>query len=88
MSAIDEKTKEKVLIQGIIDLYYINQNNEIVLVDYKTDYVEKGKEEELINKYKEQLKIYKQAIEKALNKKVKKIYLYSVYLNEAIKVAI
>ena len=88
MSVIDEKTKEKVLIQGIIDLYYINQNNEIVLVDYKTDYVEKGKEEELINKYKEQLKIYKQAIEKALNKKVKKIYLYSVYLNEAIKVAI
>ena len=88
MSVIDEKTKEKVLIQGIIDLYYINQNNEIVLVDYKTDYVEKGKEEELINKYKEQLKIYKQAIEKALNKKVEKIYLYSVYLNEAIKVAI
>lgn len=88
MSVIDEKTKEKILIQGIIDLYYINQNDEIVLVDYKTDYVEKGKEEELINKYKEQLKIYKQAIEKALNKKVKKIYLYSVYLNEAIKVAI
>ena len=88
MSIIDEKTKEKVLIQGIIDLYYINKNNEIVLVDYKTDYVEKGKEEELINKYKEQLKIYKQAIEKALNKKVEKIYLYSVYLNEAIKVAI
>ena len=88
MSVIDEKTKEKILIQGIIDLYYINQNDEIVLVDYKTDYVEKEKKEELINKYKEQLAIYKQAIEKALNKKVENIYLYSVYLNEAIKVAI
>lgn len=86
MSVIDEKTKEKILIQGIIDLYYINQNNEIVLVDYKTDYVEK--EEELINKYKEQLAIYKEAIEKALNKKVEKIYIYSTYLNKEINIAI
>lgn len=86
MSVIDENTKESILIQGIIDLYYINQNNEIVLVDYKTDYVEKNNEQELIEKYKPQVKIYKKAIEEALNKNVEKVYIYSVYLNKEILV--
>ena len=86
MSVIDENTKESILIQGIIDLYYINQNNEIVLIDYKTDYVEKNNEQELIEKYKPQLKIYKKAIEEALNKNVEKVYIYSVYLNKEILV--
>ena len=83
-SVIDENTKERILIQGIIDLYYINQNNEIVLVDYKTDYVEKNNEQELIEKYKTQLTIYKRAIEEALDKKVEKAYVYSIYLNKEI----
>lgn len=84
MSVIDENTKERILIQGIIDLYYINKNDEIVLVDYKTDYVANNNEQELIEKYKSQLQIYKNAIEEALNKKVERIYIYSVYLNKAI----
>ena len=39
---------EKVLVQGIIDLYYINKNDELVLVDYKTDYVQKGEEQRAV----------------------------------------
>jgi len=72
------------LVQGIIDLYYINQKNELVLLDYKTDYVENGKEKELKNKYLEQLKIYKQALEQALQRKVDKVYIYSTYLDKEI----
>ena len=75
--------KEKILVQGIIDLYFINKNDEIVLLDYKTDYV--SNEQELIEKYKEQLKIYKNALEQALNKKVSKIVIYSIYLNKEIE---
>ena len=30
---------ESVLVQGVIDLYYINSDDELVLVDFKTDYV-------------------------------------------------
>lgn len=75
-------TEEKILVQGIIDLYYINKNNEIVLVDYKTDYVKN--EQELMDRYKEQLDIYKKALEQALNKKVSKTCIYSVYLNKEI----
>ena len=77
---------ENLLVQGIIDLYYINENGNIVLIDYKTDYVEAGKEYELIKKYKVQLKLYKSALEQALEKKVENAYIYSLYLNKEILV--
>ena len=74
--------EDEVLVQGIIDLYYINKNNKLVLVDYKTDYVKNG--EELIEKYKVQLEIYKTALEEALQRKVDKVYIYSTYLDKPI----
>ena len=80
-----EEIEEKLLIQGIIDLYYINENDEIILVDYKTDYVERGKEQELIGKYKKQLELYCKAIEEANKKQVSRIYIYSVYLGREIE---
>ena len=80
-----ENKEDMILVQGIIDLYYINQNDEIILVDYKTDYVEDGKEQDLVNKYRIQLDLYKQALEKSLNKKVSKTYIYSIYLEKEIE---
>ena len=77
---------DRILVQGIIDLYFINQNGEVVLVDYKTDYVEKEKEYELVDKYKKQLEIYKRAIEQALGKGVDKCFIYSVYLEKLIEI--
>ena len=76
--------EENILVQGIIDLYYINEKDELVLVDYKTDYVEIGKEKELLEKYQKQLDLYKKALESALNRKVNKTYIYSVYLEKEI----
>ena len=75
-----EDTEEVILVQGIIDLYYQNKKGEYVLVDYKTDYVEKGQELELIEKYRKQLEIYKQALEEALETKINKVYIYSTRL--------
>ena len=72
---------EDILVQGIIDLYFIDENNKLVLLDYKTDYVEQGKEELLIKKYEKQLELYKQALEDALNRKVDEIYIYSTWIN-------
>ncbi len=81
----NQEVEEDILVQGIIDLYYINENDKLVLVDYKTDYVEKGKDEELLNKYRKQLDLYKRALESALNRKVDKVYIYSVYLEKEIE---
>lgn len=79
-------TDEDILVQGIIDLYYINKDDDIILVDYKTDYVESGNEKELKDKYSKQLEIYKKALEQGLNKKVKKSMIYSVYLEKLIEI--
>lgn len=80
-----KEVEEKILVQGIIDLYYIDRNDNLVLLDYKTDYLENGAEE-LIQKYDNQLQLYKKALEDALNRKVDKIYIYSTYLGKAIKI--
>ena len=77
------ENSENILVQGIIDLYYINQNDELILVDYKTDYTQdEGKD--LVDKYKVQLEIYKKALEEALKIPVKETYIYSIYANKAI----
>ena len=81
----NEEIEEKILVQGVIDLYYIDKNGEVILVDYKTDYIKKGKNE-LIYKYQSQLLLYKRALEEALQTKVSKVYIYSTYLNEVIEV--
>ena len=82
----EEDTDENVLVQGIIDLYYITQEGKLVLVDYKTDYVEAGEEKQLVNKYKSQLELYKNALESALNRKVDEIYIYSTWLGRECEV--
>ena len=84
MYDISKENDENILVQGIIDLYYIDKDGKLVLVDYKTDYVEAGKENELVEKYKEQLYLYRGALEKALNRKVDRMWIYSLYLNESI----
>ena len=82
----DTNIEDNILVQGIIDLYYINKDDEIILVDYKTDYVENDNEEMLIKKYENQINIYARAIEEATNKKVSKKIIYSLYLNKEIQV--
>lgn len=80
-----EEVEEEILVQGVIDLYYINQKEELILVDYKTDYVPIGKEEQLKEKYQEQIMLYKKALEQALKRKVDHCYLYSVYLGKELE---
>ena len=80
-----EDVDEDILVQGIIDLYYITEKDELVLVDFKTDYVENRNEQILIDKYNTQLDLYKRALESATGKKVYRIYIYSTYLNKEIQ---
>ena len=81
-----EEIEENILVQGVIDLFYINAQNELVLVDFKTDYVEDRNEQVLVDKYDVQLKLYKRALEDALHRKVNKVYIYSTYLEKEIEI--
>ena len=82
----EQETEEKILVQGIIDLYHITENDEIVLLDYKTDFLENNNENILKEKYEQQLQLYKFAIEHAMKKKIDKIYIYSTFLDRSIKI--
>lgn len=69
-----ENSKKNILVQGIIDLYYIDKNDNLVLIDFKTDYIsnEPNAKEKILEKYKVQLEIYKTALEQALGRTVNK----------------
>ena len=76
---------EKITLQGIIDCYF-EENDEIVLIDYKTDYIKSGDEDSIKNKYKVQLEYYEKAIEQITGKKVKEKYLYLFYNDIEIRI--
>ena len=78
------KSSEDIYIQGIVDCYF-EEDGQIVLVDYKTDYVEKDVSA-LIDRYRGQLSMYKEAIENITGKKVKESFIYSFNLNREVKV--
>ncbi len=78
------ESDENIVVQGVIDLYFIEKNGNIVLVDYKTDYTEN--EENLKNEYKVQLDIYKSALENTLNVRIDEVYIYSIFLDKEIKI--
>lgn len=72
---------EYILIQGIIDCYF-EEDDGLVLIDYKTDYVDDI--DELEHKYKIQIYYYSQALERMTGMKVKEKYLYSFYKDAAL----
>ncbi|MBF1307509.1 helicase-exonuclease AddAB subunit AddA [Parvimonas micra] len=77
---------EKIMVVGIIDLFFENENGEIILLDYKTDYVTKENLEEVKARYKVQLDLYKSAIEDISGKKVTKKGLYLFGINEFVEI--
>lgn len=77
----ESDSDEMMLIQGIIDVFF-EEADGIVLLDYKTDKVETGSE--LSERYKRQMELYQEAIERALGKPVKERILYSFCLGETV----
>ena len=71
---------ETVLIQGIIDAYFEEEDG-IVLLDYKTDRIPSL--EALWNRYEAQMDHYQEALERLTGKKVKERILYSFHFDAA-----
>ena len=77
------ESDELILLQGIIDVYF-EENGELVILDYKTDYVGDKGEELLRRRYHTQFDCYRQALEQITGKKVKEMILYSFALDKEI----
>lgn len=81
----DVVSDELVLVQGIIDVYF-EEEGELVLMDYKTDRIPQGETEEfLVNRYGVQLDYYEKALEQMTGKKVKERLIYSFGMEKEIR---
>ena len=69
------------MVQGVIDLCYLEEE-EWVLIDFKTDYVKDP--EELWQRYRLQVGFYRQVLEKATGRKVRRWGLYSLRLGRLV----
>lgn len=79
----EEYKNEKIVLQGIIDCYFEEQDG-LVLLDYKTDYVDNSAE--IAEKYKRQVELYANALAKVTGKKIKEKYLYLFHTGEIIDI--
>ena len=80
---MDVLKDEFVLIRGIIDcLFY--EDDGVIIVDYKTDYVNQSNLDDKVNAYKPQLNLYAKAVEKILKVPVKEKHLYFLSVGEGV----
>ena len=83
---IEEKEEDLTLIQGIIDVFWMEEDG-IVLLDYKTDYVER--KEELVMRYAAQMNLYTNALNRVFQetgKTVKEKLIYAFRFDSVIAV--
>ena len=78
-----EQERELILVQGIIDAYF-EEEGELVVLDYKTDQI--YDENELAEKYHAQLDYYARALEQMSGKKVKEKIIYSFTMRKEISI--
>ena len=76
-------SRREVLVQGVIDLMAVTEN-EAIIIDYKISTIDK--DEDLVKKYKKQVELYKNAVQKALQIKVEKCYIVNVLKESIIQV--
>ncbi|MBR3102334.1 MAG: helicase-exonuclease AddAB subunit AddA [Lachnospiraceae bacterium] len=74
---------EQIIIQGVIDVY-LEEEDGLVLLDYKTDRVSAG--EELVARYQKQLELYARALTQIRGIPVKERLIYSFALDRTIAI--
>ncbi|CAI2700590.1 ATP-dependent helicase/nuclease subunit A [Apilactobacillus kunkeei] len=87
-SGFDEKSTEKILIHGIID-GYIELDDQVILFDYKTDYVPSDNDKNIqrvIKRYRGQINLYAKALENILHKPVTDKFIYLLSINKPVKI--
>lgn len=91
----DEKLKatldgEKILVQGVIDVAYRDDDGKIVLIDYKTDHFSRGTPRETVietlkERHTRQLTYYRRACTELFGE-VSHVYVYSFAIGELVEI--
>jgi ATP-dependent helicase/nuclease subunit A len=90
-----ELSKNEILVQGVVDLCYIDEEGRLILCDYKTDRIPKDimHDRDSVTTYMKdrhihQLKYYAMAIERIMGRKPDKTYIYSLCYGDALEIQI
>lgn len=75
-------SRQLVLVQGIIDLYF-EENDGLVLLDYKTDAVQEAGQ--LLDRYQTQMDLYARALSAATGRPITEKLIYSFRLEQIIQ---
>lgn len=81
----NEAANENVVVEGVVDCAFV-ENGSLVIIDFKTDRAQN--EEELAEKYKEQLGVYCRCLSEVLDMPVKETVIYSFRLGKSIKISL
>ncbi len=73
---------KQVMVQGVIDCFF-EEDGKLVLVDYKSNHVEKDISP-IADMYREQIRLYRQALEMACDESVGEAYLYLLRTGDTI----
>jgi ATP-dependent helicase/nuclease subunit A len=85
---VREVEGENIIVQGIIDCYF-EEDGKWILMDYKSNYIDKTDSEakiKIADRYKGQIHIYKEALETITSKEVSQAFLYLTSIGEALPV--
>lgn len=80
----DADKSETVLLQGIADCFFYEDDG-VVLIDYKTDFVTEENVYSRAEKYREQVEYYTAGLESVLECPIKERYLYFLHIGKAVK---
>ena len=78
----ETETGEQILIQGVIDCLF-REDDAWILVDYKSDRLETA--DAFRRRYAVQLALYKRAVEQITHRPVEETYIYSLHLQQEIR---
>lgn len=78
----EAETGEQILIQGVIDCLF-REDDAWILVDYKSDRLETA--DAFRSRYAVQLALYKRAVEQITHRPVEETYIYSLHLQQEIR---
>ena len=86
---------EKLLVQGVIDLFFTDEHGKLILCDYKTDYLTSEEIAEpslakakLTERHRTQLSYYAAALERICGKRPDRVVIYSLPLERALDIEI
>ncbi|RHW49846.1 helicase-exonuclease AddAB subunit AddA [Bombilactobacillus bombi] len=89
---MSQEMDDQILIHGIIDGLFRDADNQIIIFDYKTDYLDPQKSSgkhsipNAVQEYSGQLNLYQQAVEQIAHQKVAHKYLCLLSINQVVEV--